>query len=49
MNFERFENNAEATMKRIDEIEWELGNLAAKLDKSISVADVTEMLKETGS
>ena len=49
INFERFENNAEATMKRIDEIEWELGNLAAKPDKSISVADVTEMLKRLGA
>ena len=49
IDFERFENNAEATTKRIDELEWELGNLAAKPDKSISIADVTEMLKWLGA
>ena len=49
IDYERFENNAEATTKRIDELEWELGNLAAKPDKSISIADVTEMLKRLGA
>ena len=45
INLERFENNAEACHKRIDELEWELENLAQNQHKKISVADVAEMLR----
>lgn len=45
INLERFENNAEACHKRIDELEWELENLAQNPLKKVSVADVAEMLR----
>jgi len=45
VNMERFENNIEACHKRIDELEWELENLAANPNKKISVADVSEMVR----
>ena len=45
LNLERFENNAEACHKRIDELEWELENLANRADKKISVPDVERMIK----
>jgi hypothetical protein len=49
INLERFENNAEATMKRIDELKWEMDQLALRNDKSIAIADVSEMLKRLGA
>ena len=45
INLERYENNAEACHKRIDELEWELENVAQNPLKKISIPDVTEMLK----
>jgi chromosome segregation ATPase len=45
LNLERFENNSEACHKRIDELEWELENLANKADKKISIPDVDRMIK----
>jgi hypothetical protein len=45
INLERFENNAEACHKRIDELEWELENLAQNPNKKVSIADVSEMLR----
>ena len=52
VNLERFENNAEATTKRIDELKWELDQLAsaaARNERAISIPDVSEMLKRLGS
>ena len=49
INLERFENNAEATMKRIDELKWEMDQLALRNDKSIAIPDVSEMLKRLGA
>ena len=52
INLERFENNAEATTKRIDELKWELDQLAsaaARNERAISIPDVSEMLKRLGS
>lgn len=45
LNLERFENNAEACHKRIDELLWELENLANNPNKKISISDVSEMVK----
>lgn len=45
INLERFENNHEACHKRIDELAWELENLALNPQKKISVNDVMEMVK----
>jgi hypothetical protein len=45
INLERFENNAEACHKRIDELAWELENIAQNPHKKVSIADVSEMLR----
>ena len=45
INLERFENNAEACHKRIDELAWELENVAQNPNKKVSIADVSEMLR----
>lgn len=52
VNLERFENNAEATTKRIDELKWELDQLAsaaARNERAIGIPDVAEMLKRLNS
>jgi Ca2+-binding EF-hand superfamily protein len=46
VNLERFENNAEACHKRIDELIFELENVAANPNKKISIPDVSEMIKK---
>jgi Ca2+-binding EF-hand superfamily protein len=48
INYEIFENNAEATTDRIKELEYELEMLHERTEDKISIGDVTEMLRRLG-